>query len=196
MTLRLVTGPTQEPLTLEMAKLYAKEDSDDQDKLLMELIRSARRYVEGQTHRALITSTWDYTIDWSWPINQSGLQYIRLPINPVKSITSITYQDGSSPVPTLAASQYTTVLGDYNSRIYPAYDVEWPTTRCVPEAITVRFVAGDALSDVDPQLLMAVEMLFAHFEQRRDAAAEKMLAEIPFSINALLSPFRPGYTAS
>ena len=196
MALRLVTGPTQEPLTLENAKLYARIDYDDDDKIIMELIKSARRWVEGQTHRALVTSTWDYTIDWNWPIDQAGLQRIRLPIGPVASVTSITYQDGTSPDPTLAASQYTVARSDFHTRIVPAYNVEWPTTRCVAEAITVRFVAGQAVGDVDPALLMAVTMMFGHLYERRDAAAEKALAEIPFGIEALLSPWRPGLVVS
>ena len=196
MKLRQVTGPTQEPLTLENAKLYARIDYDDDDKLIMELIKAARRWVETQTHRALVTSTWDYSLDWDWPITSDGLQKIRLPINPVKSVTSITYVDGSSPNPTLATSDYTAVLGDFNSFIVPAYDVEWDTVRCVPEAITVRFVAGDAVGELDPGILMAVTMLFGHLYERRDAAAEKALQEIPYGVEALLSPFRSGAVVS
>lgn len=196
MTLRRVTGPTQEPLTLEQAKLYARIDYDDDDKLIMELIKSARRWIETQTHRALVTSTWDYSIDWSWPINSQGLQMIRLPINPVASVSSISYDDGSSPSSSLSSSDYTAVLRDFNSYIVPAYNVEWPTTRCVPEAATVRFVAGEAIGQVDPALLMAVTMLTGHLYERRDAAAEKALQEIPYGVEALVSPFRPAWVTS
>ncbi len=175
MGLTLVTGPTQEPLTLENAKLHARIDTDDDDKLCMEFIRAARRWVETQTHRAIITSTWDYAVDWNWPLTQDGLQKIRLPLNPVASITSITYQDGLSPNPTLAAADYTAVLRDFNSYIVPAYNVEWDTVRCVPEAITVRFVAGEAVGSVDSALLMAITMLFTHLYERRDVATEKGL---------------------
>jgi len=196
MGLTLVTGPAQEPLTLEQAKLHARIDTDDDDKLIVELIKAARRWVETQTHRALITSTWDYSVDWNWPINNIGQQKIRLPINPVASITSIVYQDGTSPDPTLAAADYTAVLGDFNSYIVPAYNVEWPTTRCVPEAATVRFIAGQAVGAVDPALLMGVTMLFTHLYERRDAAVEKALHEIPYGVEALISPYRPAAVIS
>ena len=191
MKLRLVTGPTQEPLTLENAKLHARIDTDDDDKLCMELIKAARRWIETQTHRALITSTWDYTIDEGWPYTASGQQKIVLPVNPVASITSIIYQDGTSPNPTLAASQYTASLGDFGSYIVPAYNVDWPTTLCVPEAATVRFVAGEAVGVMDSALLMALTMLFTHLYERRDAATEKSLQAIPYGIEALVSPYRP-----
>ncbi len=197
MGLTLVTGPTQEPLTLEHAKLHARIDTDDDDKLVVELIKAARRWVETQTHRALITSTWDYSVDWSWPYTQSCMQKIRLPINPVSSITSIVYQDGSSPNPTLAASDYTAVLGDFNSYIVPAYNVEWGTTLSVPEAATVRFVAGQAVGDVDPALLMGVMILFTHLYERRDLAITgTIVSEVPYSVEALISPFRPAAVLS
>lgn len=196
MGLTLVTGPAQEPLTLEQAKLHARIDFDDDDKLIMELIKAARRWVETQTHRALITSTWDHTIDWNWPLSQSGMQSIRLPLNPVASITSIVYQDGSSPILTLAASQYTAVLGDFHSYIFPAYNVEWPTVQCVPEAITVRFVAGQAVGAIDDALLMVVMMLFTHLYEHRDVTTEKALTEIPYGIEAMMSPFRPAVVLS
>ena len=196
MTLRIVTPATQEPLTLENAKLHARIDTDDDDKLCVELIKAARRWVETQTHRALVTSTWDYSVDWSWPLTQAGLQKIRLPINPVQSITSITYQDGSSPNPTLAASDYAAVLGDFDSYIVAAYNVEWGTTLCVPEAATVRFVAGQAVGSLDPALLMAVTMLFTHLYERRDAATEKALSAIPYGVEALVSPYRPAAVIS
>lgn len=196
MKLRPVTNPSQEPLTLENAKLHARLDTDDEDKLVMQMIRAARRYVEIATRRALVTSTWDYAIDDDWPLTMSGQQKIRLPINPVASVVSITYQDGSSPNPTIAATDYTASLGEYNSYIVPAYNVEWPSVLCVPEAATVRFIAGGAIDSVDPLLLMGLTMLSTHLIERRDLTVEKALQEIPYGVEAMISPFRPATVVS
>ena len=195
--LQLVTGPTQEPLTLEQAKLHARIDTDDDDKLIMPIITAARQWIEGQTRRALVTQTWDYEIDYGWPYTQSGIPTIVIPKNPVQSITSITYQDnaGTSPQPTLASSQYTVVNRKHRTYIVPAYDVTWPDIRCVPACVTIRFVAGEAIGSVPEQLIEAMKLLVTHFYERRDLTTEKQLTEVPFSVEALISPYRAGIFA-
>jgi len=190
MALELVTGPTQEPLTLAEAKLHARIDTDDDDQLLMALITTAREWIEGQTHRALVTQTWDWHIDWGWPYMQNGVPTLDFPINPVVSVTSITYEDGSSPRPTLDASRYTAVTREHNSYVVPAYGETWPTLRSVPNAITVRFVAGQAIDAVPLQLVQALKMLVTHMYERRDLSAEKQMVEIPYAVEALISPYR------
>ena len=193
MALRLVTGPTQEPVTLTEAKLHARVDTDDDDQLLMLLITSAREWIEGQTKRALVTQTWDWEIDYGWPYLQNGVPTIDLPVNPVASVTSISYDDdGSSPRSTLSADDYTAVCRTHGSYIVPAYGATWPTVRCVPNAITVRFVAGQAIDEVPKQLTQALKMLVTHMYERRDLASEKQMIEIPYAVEALISPYRGG----
>ena len=192
MALSVVTGPTQEPVTLAEAKLHARDDTDDDDQLIMALITTAREWIEGQTKRALVTQTWDWDIDWGWPYMQNGVPTLDFPINPVSSVTSITYDDGSSPRATLSASDYTAVTRTHGSYIVPAYSVTWPTLRCVPNAITVRFVAGQAIDEVPKQLTQALKMLVTHMYERRDLAMEKQLIEIPYAVEALISPYRGG----
>lgn len=190
MALTLVTGPSQEPLTLAEAKLHARIDTDDDDQLLMALISTAREWVEGQTRRALATQTWDWSIDWGWPYMQNGVPTLDFPINPVTSVTSITYDDGSSPRATLSSDQYTAVLRQHTSYVVPAYGVDWPTVRCVPDAITVRFVAGQAIDEVPYQLVQAMKMLVTHMYERRDLSSERQMIEIPYAVEALISPYR------
>lgn len=165
MSLTLVTGPTQEPVTLQEAKDHLRLDTDDDDALVQRLIVAARVWVEGQTHRALMTQTWDQTVDYQYPF----IQYrpnIKFEINPVQSVSSFQYADGSSPMPTLAADQYIAVTKDHGSYIVPEYGVSWPTVRCVPEAIRIRFVAG--YTDVPEPLKHAIYMLIAHWYENRE----------------------------
>jgi uncharacterized phiE125 gp8 family phage protein len=193
MALILVTGPDQEPLTLEQAKAQLRLDVDADDELLRDMIKAAREWVEGQTKRALVTQTWDYKIDDYWPF-KFGTNRITLPINPLASVTSITYQDsgGSSPQPILAASQYAIAARRHGSFIVPAYDVTWPSVRCVPDAITVRFIAGSAVAAVPKVLQRAVALLVAHMYENREAAAAKPLVAVPYGIESLIAPYRSG----
>jgi uncharacterized phiE125 gp8 family phage protein len=196
MSLTLVTGPAQEPLTLEQAKAQLRLDVDTDDALIIDFIKTARQWGEGQIKRALITQTHDLNIDYNWPW-KFGSPRIDFPINPVSSVTSITYVDldGTSPQPTLAASQYTVVARRHGSYIVPAYNINWPSVRSVPNAITVRFVAGDTLANLPKQLERAVSLLVAHMYENRETVTAKDLVEVPYAIESLISPFRPGGVA-
>ena len=188
MSLTLVTGPSSEPITLEEAKAQLRLDTDEDDALVVRLIKAARTWVEGQTKKALKAQTWDQTIDWQWPFKDS-IPWITLEKNPVQSVTSITYVDGSSPNPTLAASDYIAVSREHHSYITPAYGVTWPTLRYVPEAITVRFVAG--YSEVPEPLKHAIAMLVAHwYENREPVIVGTSAANIPLAVEAMISPYR------
>lgn len=190
--LNLVTGPSQEPVTLEGVKLHARIDYDADDELIVEFISTAREWVEGQTKRALVTQTYDLYLDYGFPTNQDGQPCIRLPVNPVASVSSITYKSESAPSPetTLAASQYIAVTRKYGSYIVPAYNVDWPTPRRVPEAVTVRFVAGESASSVPSGLCTAIKLLATHLYERRDLIMDEALREIPYGVEALISPYR------
>jgi len=185
MSLTLVTGPSTEPLTLEETKAQLRLDIDDDDALIRRLIIAARLWVEGQTKRALVTQTWDQKIDGNWPWKHN-MPFIEFEKNPAQSVSAITYVDGSSPNPTLNATQYLTVGRTHNSYVAPAYGVTWPSVRNVPEAITVRFIAGH--TDVPEPLKHAVAMLVAHWYENREVMGSD--AEVPYSVEALISPYR------
>ena len=186
MALELVTGPTQEPVTLDEAKAQLRLDIADDDGLLAGYLIAAREHIEGQIKRDLVTKTWDYTIDWAWPV-RGVKQHIRLPINPVQSVTSVSYVDEAGATQTLATSQYTVAARTSYSYVTPAYDVTWNTTRRVPDAVTVRFVSGYLHCPQD--LKAAVMLLAAHFYENREAVTAKAMSEVPLSVDALLSPY-------
>ncbi len=89
MALVLLTAPTEEPITLDEAKLHLRVEIDDDDTLILGMIKAAREYAEVVTHRRLITQTWRYYLD-SWPEDKD---YIEMPFPPLQSISSITYTD-------------------------------------------------------------------------------------------------------
>ena len=186
--LSLVTAPTQEPVTLSDQKAHLRIDTDDDDSLIMTYITAARQWIESQTKRAIMDQTWDYSIDYGWPYKY-GSHRIDLPLNPVPAQTSpstvsITYVDDNGATQTLAQTEYTLVGRLHNSYIVPAYDVTWPTVRCVPESVTVRFQAGDS-NTVAPELHLAVMILAGHYYEQRETTEKA-----PMAVESLISPFR------
>lgn len=184
MALTLITGPTTEPITVDELKEHLRIDGDDDDAYILSCIKAARVWFEGQTKRGIITQTWDYSIDFDWPWKH-GQRWIDLPLNPVASVTSITYvnEAASSPLPTLAAADYDVVARQHGSYIVPAYNVTWAAVRAVPNAVIVRFVVGEATAPDDVK--MALMVLAGHYYENRETA---MAA--PRAVEALVSPYR------
>ena len=61
---------------------------------------------------------------------------------PVASITSVKYTDLAGAEQTLAGSAYALSLYGDSRRLAPTFGNTWPSTRDVPDAVRVRFVAG------------------------------------------------------
>lgn len=146
MSLSLVTGPETEPVTLDEAKDHLRLTTDDENDLIEALIVSAREYAETFTHRAFLTQTWDEKLDAFPDVLEVPLPPLQItPTAPV-----ITYVDTAGATQTLSASLYTidAPTGPHArpARIVPAYGLTWPSTRDVPNAVTVRFVAGYGLA--------------------------------------------------
>jgi uncharacterized phiE125 gp8 family phage protein len=153
MHFKVIIPPTSEPLTIDDARLQCKVDPDDtsHDELLDALIVAAREYAEHYTGRALASRTLEAALDEFPDCRES----ICLPMPPVTAITSIKYTDLAGDEQTLAADQYT--LSDYGDsrEVSLAYGSTWPSTRCIRNAVRVRFVCGyDA--DGGPELPEAV----------------------------------------
>jgi uncharacterized phiE125 gp8 family phage protein len=190
MALTLVTDVTEEPVSLDEAKAHLRLDIDDDDAYLAGCITAARVWVEGQTKRCILPQTWDYTIDGGWP-KRHGAHRIDLPLNPVKAVSgtspevfSITYVDDDGVSQTLAAANWTLVNRIHGSYIVPAYNISWPSVRNVPNAVTVRFVAGD-FDNIPQPLHRAIMVLAAHYYENRESGGSA-----PRAVEALISPFR------
>jgi uncharacterized phiE125 gp8 family phage protein len=193
MSLFLATAPTVEPVTLEEAKLHLRVSHDSEDALIERLIVSAREHVELITGRAVMRQTWDQKADgfpcWSQPI------WIEKP--PCSSITSISYVDTNGDTQTWSSALYTTDLptGPHArmGRVVPAYLQTYPQTRCVQNAVTVRFVAGYGTSPsaVPSAIKSAIHMLVGHWYATRESVIVGVSASaVPQSVDALLWPFR------
>ncbi|RWG80942.1 MAG: hypothetical protein EOQ69_19360, partial [Mesorhizobium sp.] len=138
----------------------------------------------GITGRALVTQTWQQDFDGFG-------QCLRLPVGPLASVSSVTYYDGSNVQQTLGTSVYdkfTDALGPYVG-LKP--NQSWPSTYARPDAVSVTFVAGEAVDDVPAPLKVAIMLLAANwFENREAVNVGNITSEMPMGVAALIAPYR------
>lgn len=199
MSLTLQTGPAANAVSA--ADVYAHlrvptsgspavpTDADHIDTL----IAAATGHLDGRDGwlgRCLVTQTWDYSLD-GFPAEDRP---IRLPLAPVQSITSISYTDTAGASQTFASSKWSLSADkDWRPRIDLGYGEAWPSTRDVPDAVTVRFVAGygDADTDVPPAIRSALKILIGDlYAQRETVVVGTIVGQLPQVVEALLAPYR------
>jgi uncharacterized phiE125 gp8 family phage protein len=176
-TVRVVTAPAGEPVTLAEAKAWCRIDSDItvHDSTLNTLISAMRRHAELKTGRAYIQRTLELTMP-GWP----DCLEIYLPQPPLVSVTSVKYYDEDGADQTLATDQY--VVHDYvePAVIVPAWEVVWPTVRGLRNAVRVRYVAG--YPNGSPDLGQEVPATLRQWMQARIATLFDQREQIVFSI--------------
>lgn len=164
----LFTAPAQYPVTLQQAKTHLRIDDDQiaDDALVIGLIAAATDYAETFTRRALISQTWDGVMD-DFPNGDA----FRLAFPPLQSVTSITYTDANGDSQTFSSAKYIVDIVSKPARIALAYQQEWPVTREIANAVTVRFVAGygDDPSDVPEGIRLAMLLMIGHWYENREA---------------------------
>lgn len=182
------TDATTEPVTADEAKTHSRiEHSFDDDVYLPALIKAARMYAEDYTDRALITQTWTLKLD-RFPCD--GM--IVLPRARAIAVSSITYVDADGTSQTLSSSLYQVDASSEPGRVIPAWGESWPDTRTQMNAVTVVYTAGwGAASAVPEAVKMAMKFLIAQwYENREPIVTGTIVSEVPFTVKALLNPFR------
>ena len=165
MKYEITTDPAAEPVSLDEAKTQLRVDANDEDNLIQSLISVARRKVELETGRLLISQTvkayWD-----KWPA--AGV--LHLPVYPAAAITNIKYIDEDGALQTWSSADYTSDLVGMSPRIVINPDADNPAAGDYPNAIQVTYTAGGATADDVPaeivqSILMTLTMLY---ERRED----------------------------
>lgn len=190
MGLSLVTAPTTDPISLAEAKAHLRVSGSDDDGLVAGYILAAREFAQAYTRRVFVSQTWDQTFDGGWPCDLFEPRIV-LGLQPVVSITTVTYVDENGANQTLSGTtQYVAKTGDDQlGVIVPKYGVEWPTVRDQPNAVTVRFVAG--YTRLPETIRVAMLLTLADFyENRENTVLGSTPSELPLSAARLLDPYR------
>ncbi|MBE3590004.1 MAG: phage head-tail connector protein [Firmicutes bacterium] len=187
-SLRVVTPPASEPVTLAEAKLHLRVDATDDDALISGLIRAAREHAEQILGRALMTQTLELGLD-DWPRDE-----ILLPMPPVQSVASISYTDAAGVVRTVDPASYVVDTASEPARVVLRWSYTWPADVLQPQsgAIRVRYVAGyQSAADIPQAIKAAILLHIGHLYENREAAnIGNIVTELPLAYRALLSPHR------
>ena len=154
--LRLLAGPTAEPVTLEEARASVNYDKFDQDDLFALLVSSARERCEQFTGRALGLQTWEYGLD-------RADAEIELPFPPLAEVVKIEYYTEAAPgvAVVVPPTDYAVDRWSTPGRVFVTMTT-WPTLRAVvPEVVT--FQAG-----IDPHAATPASLRQAILELVRD----------------------------
>lgn len=187
MGLYLLTHPAAEPVTAaELKKQLEIATSDTaHDTHVARLIKAARRVVERETRRALITQTWKLTGP-GFPV---GMYNLWLPRPPLKTLTHVKYYDTAGVQQTWSSSEYLVITTSTPGRVDLHPDYTWPTTQASRDnAVEIQYVAGygDTSADVPEEFRQAVQALAAYWFEVRTTAA------VPEDLLRWLRSQRPG----
>lgn len=183
MTLKRVTSPTEPAVSLEELKQHIDNAADTQDAYLQMKLDAAQAYVEDETGRALVTSTWEVGLG-DWPTKA----FLEIPMGNLQSVEWIRYADKGGVVRTVNPSVYKLAriyipsdppaLGQGTAdsgpgRIYLASGASWPSEELdAGEPIVIRVVCGwDGAASVPAPIKQAILMLASHWCRNRDAVA-------------------------
>lgn len=176
--------PGAEPVTTADAKAFARVDVSDDDALIDGLIKSAREFVEGYIHRALITQTLEY--------RRRGFEsYIPLPMPPLQSVGSVKYTDPDGVQQTLDTSIYTIDVNAVPGAIRLAHGQSWPSLRNEANNVLITYTCGygAAGDDVPAPIVTAIKQIVALSYNEREGASPVSLDPVPYTLRALLDQY-------
>lgn len=160
------------------------------DTLLADTVKEAAKFVEKLIPgpRILFLATYDiFASDW-W----NGKLYI--PFAPLYGVTSIYYYDSTNSLVELDSSNYEVRKPQDTCGTVEFFpDITFPViyNRSLP--IRVRFQSGyPTVSAIPLPLIRAVKLIAGHWYKNRNAAAEKSIKEIEFSVNSIVNAFDTG----
>lgn len=186
MSLKIITAPTSEAITLAEAKLHLRVTHSAEDNLINGLIMAARELCQNETGCFLMPQVWEKTLD-NFP------DAIELSVAPVNSIVTVKYIDTAGVEQTLSGSSYTldNASNIRSSWLVPASGYSWPETYTGFNGVKVRFNAGYADAASTPQALKQWMLLqIGHWYANRESVnIGASITKLEF-VDNLINPYR------
>jgi uncharacterized phiE125 gp8 family phage protein len=191
-SLKTLTQPAVEPVTLAEAKSHCRVDTSTDDALIAAYLQAAREYCEAYCDETFVHTQYRMTLD-SFPVE------IELPRPPMASVgtstaVSVTYTLENQSTATLATNQYRVDRDSVPGVLRTNYNGSWPSHLLDYNAVTVTWwggCGGDGAS-VDQRIKNAILWLVGLWYERRMAADAVSLSDIPFGVKALLDSAKWG----
>lgn len=186
MQISLLVAPSEEPVTLDEAKLAARVDGDEFDLLIPGLITAARSVAEQQTGQRLMPQTWRVEFD-DWP---GADDLIRLYPLASSSPIAITYWNGAT-WSVLSTALYAVVRRDFGFVVRPELNAVWPTPAdAVGPRVRIDVSLGYADAASVPECAkLYIKAQVAAWLRNPEAIARADMARMPL-LDALLDSLK------
>lgn len=186
MPLKLITGPTLEPVTTAEVKSSARVDDSAYDTQATLAIAAMRSQAEAKMARCLITQTLELILD-DFPAGE-----IDLIMPDVQQILTVKYIDINGAEQTLSNTNYTLAEDNIDADLFwlhPAQNVAWPPTRAIANAVRIQFKAGygDTAADVPHDIRLWIIAHAVQILQSPDGYVEQKFSQLPY-VDRLLHP--------
>ena len=185
MTIAELLPPAAEPITLAEAKAHLRLDTDEEDALVLALIRTAREYLEAATGLCLIARPLRLYLD-DWPESRM----IQIARGPVQAIDLVTVYDADGTPVEVNASGH--VL-DGTARPARLILAEKPEPERAMNGIEIDFTAGFGETGAEvPDTLKRALLLHvaAMFELRGAVSPGDQPGAVPAGYDRLVAPYR------
>lgn len=182
-SLAVTSEPAIEPVSVDEAKRNCDEDGNSRDIDFASWITEARKKVERDCRRSLITQTLALKLD-EWP----SCDFIELHQPPAISVSSIQYTDTAGATQTWS-SGWSLDADRIPGVVFLDYGESFPTTRTQRNAITVTYTAGygTTAADVPTAAKSAIKLLVKQRYDEPESGAE------PVGYGALISTLQWGF---
>jgi uncharacterized phiE125 gp8 family phage protein len=192
-SVRRLSQPAVEPVSLAEAKQHLRVDTADDDTYIGTLIKAAREWVEEYLDRSLVYTQWQVKADL-FPVE---FEVPRPPMATDGTFTAVvlSYEATDGTTKTVAGSDYRVDRDATPAVVRNVYNGTWPSDAVYDSnAITLTFWAGYGADATNvPQVVKhACLMLVAHWYERRMAADAMGAREVPLGVRALLDSGRWG----
>lgn len=186
-SLRRITQPTVEPVSLADAKAHCRIDGNEDDAYVASLISAAREWVEDYIDRTLVHTQYQMRLDQFPP----EIELPRPPMALSGTATSVTVTytlNSTGQTATLETSQYRVDRDSTPGAIRNLYGQTWPSNLDDPGSITVTWWAGFGTdgSSTPVRAKHAMLMLISTWYERRTAVDNVSANEVPFGVKSLL----------
>jgi uncharacterized phiE125 gp8 family phage protein len=208
MSMKLVTAPSGDVVTLEEVKAHLRVDVTDEDDLIQAMIDAAVDSIDGPNgtlKMALLDQTWDYYLDrfpghyfparriWSDHCNAADLNRIDIPLMPVIEVTGVFYLDTSGTEQEFDAANYMLDAATNPPRLTLANGASWPSPGPVASAVRIRVRAGHLdnssppVANVPAAVKTAIKILVGDFYDNRGSfVIGQAVSQFPRTVDWLL----------
>jgi len=182
--LEVVTAPSAELVSLEMARAHLRVDGTDEDAYIASLVRRARAYAEHEAGRSFGTQTLKATL-------AALSDAMPLPRGPVVSVSSVTYLDANAARQTLSSALYYLDRSSLDAIVRRVPGASYPTQSVRVGGAEITYLAG-AWGVLPEGAVQYILLLVGSMYEHREADVERAAMRHPFADRLLDAARVPG----